>query len=249
MRLQTVGFPSPNDLFELAGTAITVAGFFLAVVKPRAKVIETNPVNPAIRYIDYGANEMVEEKEYVFSWAHYLGAVLGRRVTLPKFSRDSVLKVFCKPPTSFKQPLSQECFETSTKGSHQYIHLVHRDYFEKNDMDRIYVQCNSSQGEAYKDNIRPIRRADGVLVENRNREEIRNYPLDLPEADFKDIPMLLRLGGQLMVPLERSAGEPPGPPNVIRVTIGKIGAMEGDIPGRVFIPVQTAQAAPTTTPS
>lgn len=208
---------------------------FFGVFRPRARV---EKVESVLRYIDYQTNELVEEKEYVFCWAHLLGFIWGRHVNLPKFKRDSTLQIFCKPPVSYKQALLKEYYEKTERGKHQFIRLADREYFENEEIDRIYVQCNSPQGQAYKANITSIPQAGGVMLENRNREKIRNYILVLPDAGVKDIPALLKYGGALVLPEQQSqvhGGQGPPQSQGIAVTIGEIGEMQGNIPGRLFV--------------
>lgn len=213
---------------------ITIGGTGFGVYRSRARV--KGDGKSVLRYIDYMTDQLVEEIEYSFRW----GYLYSGSVPLPRLPRDSTFKIFYKPRISHKQELPHDNYEDKAKGSHRHIKLCGKDFFDEAECNCVYVLTSLAQDVKYKPKIQPSKTQDGIVVVNHNMEEIRNYPIELPQdIDLTEISdMFSRIES---FDTSKKTGNTGG----IIIVLKPIPPEQGTTPGKAFIPIRKVKNTPS----
>ena len=229
--------PTFSDIYSVIEFLVklgTLAAFIIGIIRIHPKgVPNAQPVFPP--YIDSTSDQMVEEIEYYLSWGH----VWRKRIRLPRFPRHSQLQIFYKPVTSYKRNLPPDQYEETAKGNHRTIVIVNKAFFDNAEAHSVFVQNNSLADPSYRERVHPKNGQSCITIENTNRDEIRNYPIDLPSNVT-----LADLGPLLEQIAEFETSEAQGSKK-IRATVRKIPAMQGDVPGVVVISWRSTSVSPS----
>lgn len=224
--------PIPLENIIEGVAVVVVAGVLGWFYRARPKV--TNRLQ-ASEYIDGTAQDLVEEKEIHFSWGHRLRS-RRRRVMVAKIPRDAKFRLFYKPETSYRQRLPDSQVEEEARDKHRTLWVRGKDFFDDADTDCIYLETMIHQAPTFAEEISVTATGEVVAVENNNRVEVRDFPIELPETvQIQDLLSLSTYGTEFTVESSTPADSPVG--NRIRIFLKKIPRAEGDRPGTVSIPL------------
>jgi hypothetical protein len=206
---------------------LTLAGAIGGIFKARPKIESTKILTT---YIDYSTNELVEEKEYQFSWGRILwGRIFQQKVKLPKLSRESTFQILYKPSISPKQTLPKDTYEVVEKGSTRIITLTDKKCFDEAETNCVYIETVTPlENKNYRTKIHHTPQRNLIEVSNDNYTEIRNYPVELPpDFDVSELVFLFNYSSEIIYPKPGDAGG-------IKVMV-KIPAKQANTPGRITI--------------
>jgi hypothetical protein len=222
--------------------AIGIIGTILGIVQGIPWLLGAGPKargRSLYLYYDCDKKALTEETEYEFSW----GLVLFlRKIFLVKTSPSTECRLSFKSAIGPKSTLPRYCFVFKKAGSKDKVMLVRNDFFEEREIEKIYVQTITPENEGdYLDKINVVFNQRGIVVENRNDVEIRNYLVTLPTNITSDKAInlarelsALGLISDIIVPeLNAQANTP------LKIKVRKIEPKQGDAPFILPIPYLT----------
>jgi hypothetical protein len=222
---------STSQLYPVLGAvaSIIAIGGLVSAWRPR-----TQKDLEVVRYIRFRTNEIIEEKEHKLYW----GRLFPSKINLPKVARGCEYRVQYKPITSFKQDLSRDAFEVHDKGKKRQVKLINREIFKIDEAEFVYVETRTPlDDKSYRSKVTLVPVTGGTKIENRNSEEVKDYPCILPRREvMKNLGLLSTYASDIDTQ-SRVLDDKPLQDNEVIVYIRSIGPMQGELPGTIVLPV------------
>jgi len=178
-------------------------------------------------FIDSESDRIFEEIHFGFSWGHVF---FLRKIKLPRIERNATFKVLCKPLGRVKDILHMDYYEEKSSGLSRTIYLVNKDFFNKNEIENIFIEITSPTPTGYLDKIKTRQTSKSIEVLNWNHIEVKGFPVELPTT----VALNKMLGYSAYFNRWKT---PSGRKRKITAFLKSIPPCKGEEPGKVTIPL------------
>ena len=125
----------------------------------------------------------VQDRMYGVKW----GNAFKRKIFLPhKTDQGSIVNAWYKPTTGPLVPLNKEHYEEIIDGSKTKIHLADKEFFKTEEIERFRIKTTTTLDPNRRDqllkNVQVDVHEDRLIIQNNNEEEVRNFPVDMPDT-------------------------------------------------------------------